>query len=426
MKTMMNDMLSQEEIDALLKGGSNDDSESAPEGMITEGDSLNDIEKDALGEVGNISMGTAATTLFSLLGQKVNITTPTVEILTLEDISNRYPVPFIGVQVKYSIGLEGTNMLFLKEDDVKIITSLMMGGDGRTMVPEELNEIHLSAIGEAMNQMVGSSSTSLSEMLAKKIDISPPDTFRIDLHESPESIGDLSMSTEVVCVSFRMTIGDLIDSTIMQILPIDFAKGLVDNMLYGSQSTDTPELSTAQEPQVAAPVEHKVEQPAAQQAPPVQEPVYQQPAYQQSPQQPYQQPQQAPPGYYNQQPQYAMPPAGYGVPAYQQPNVDVRMPVFEQFDIPEGMRPKLPENIDLIKDVMLKVTVELGRTTKSIDEVLKFGPGTILELDKIVGEHLDILVNGKKIAKGEVVVIDENYGIRITEIEKPEKRLQSI
>ncbi|CBH21846.1 flagellar motor switching and energizing phosphatase [Acetoanaerobium sticklandii] len=383
-------MLSQEEIDALMTGSDSKSDEPKNE-------SLNDMEIDAIGEIGNISMGTAATTLFTLLGHKVQITTPRVEETTIGAIASSYPLPFIAVQVNYRIGIEGMNLLILKEDDVKIITSLMLGGDGKSDIPEELNEIHLSAISEAMNQMIGSSSTSLSEMLAKKIDITPPIVSKVNFSDSQLDPELLSADEPIICISFRMTVGDLIDSTIMQILPIDFARALVNRMLYG-ESEEEEQVTETIEPQVAKQVEPQVQEDYSDD---IEDDEY----YEEDDDDSYYEPQK---------------------PPKKQKNVKVKPAAFASFDSPNKRTGNVPENIDLIKDVLLKVTVELGRTTKPIDDILQFTPGSILELDRLVGEPLDIMVNGKKVAKGEVVVIDENYGIRITDIIKAEKRLRSI
>ncbi len=401
MKTMSNNMLSQEEIDALMKGNSEVEDESENK------DVLNEMEIDAIGEIGNISMGTAATTLFTLLGNKVQITTPHVQQTTIKEIAQSHPVPFIAVQVNYRIGIEGMNLLILKEDDVKIITSLMLGGDGKTDIPEELNDIHLSAISEAMNQMIGSSSTSLSEMIGSKIDITPPQVMKVNILGDELVPAILSATEQIICISFRMTVGDLIDSTIMQILPIDFAKGLIDKMLYG-QGNSSMEMEEPQKEKPAPSVRFEEEDDdydikglsarddySSNRAPSNQQDNYSNDYYEE-------------PVRRNEKP------------------VNVKTASFTSFDEPARKPVQVPENIDLIKDVLLKVTVELGKTSKPIDEILQFSPGSIIELDRLVGEPLDIMVNGKKIAKGEVVVIDENYGIRITDIVKAEKRLRNI
>lgn len=410
---MMNEMLSQDEINALLNGGafdvpSSDDSQDT----IVE-DLFDDIEKDALGEIGNISMGSAATNLFALLGQKVEITTPVVSQTTINEIAKNHQIPFVSVYIKYSVGIDGMNLLILKEDDVKVMTSLMMGGDGISDLPDELTELHLSAISEAMNQMMGATATSLSEMIGGKIDITPPKVSRVTIQGDRLDPDILDLNEVIVCTSFRMKVGDLINSEIMQILPIEFAKQLLSKMM-GISDDSTQE---AQQEQIQSPVEpvvqtQAVQETASQVAPP-QQPIPQvDNMYSGANMMP-------PPMPYPQQ-QYA-----YTEQAVQNP-VRVQPAQFSSFD-PVGARAfQVPENIDIIKDVMLQITVELGKTVKPIDEILEFKPGSVLELDKVVGESLDILANGKKIAMGEVVVIDENYGIRITDIVKPDKRLQSL
>ena len=212
----MTDMLSQEEIDALLGGG-----DSTSEN--TEVSQLTDEEIDAIGEIGNISMGTAATTLFTLLNKKVTITTPKVSETTMEVLAEEFISPSVLINITYKVGIEGVNFLILHEKDVKIITDLMMGGDG-TNISNELNDLHLSAISEAMNQMIGSSSTSLSEMLGQKIDISPPEAYHDKISELDYTQFGVSKTDKVVKIAFRMTVGDLIDSEIMQVLPLEVAK----------------------------------------------------------------------------------------------------------------------------------------------------------------------------------------------------------
>ncbi len=397
----MADMLSQEEIDALLTGGDSDDSSSADAGVTH----LTDDEKDALGEVGNISMGTAATTLFTLLGQKVTITTPRVSETNMAELSKDFEDPLVMIHIKYKIGIEGLNLLILRESDVKIITDLMMGGDG-TNVPEELTDLHLSAIGEAMNQMIGSASTSLSEMLATKVDISPPEAIYEAISNIDISSFGIDVNEPLVKTAFKMTVGDLIDSEIMQILPVDVAKQLVTSLLESSTPQDVaePEMPTQQTPPPAQEAPAMAPQQSAPQAPPQAPPQQpQQPAYAEPPQQPmYQQ----------------APPRQHVNPVNAQPFQ------YENFD-GSAAGQSFASDIGLIKDVPLEITVELGRTSKKISEILEFGIGTVIELDRLVGESLDILANGRKIAKGEVVVVDENYGVRITDIIVPEKRINN-
>ncbi len=427
----MDGMLSQEEINALLASANmGDDSDSSSMSAdIDDGETLTDEQRDAIGEISNISMGTAATTLSTLLNQPVNITTPKVSYMMWNQLSASYDKPCVFLQIKYTCGLDGNNVLVLKEDDVKIITDLMMGGEGQ-ISPEPIGELHLSAIGEAMNQMMGSAATSMSSMLGKKIDISPPVANLVDLNENyDESAFPQFLRKKFVKVSFRMTIGTLIDSEIMQLYPFEFARDLyktfTEGDLTGMDSSDAPAPSHVDN-DIPAPSQSSYGQPAP--APtPAPAPSYgQQPAPQPMPQpdpqmgygqqMPYGQP----------MPGYGMPPMGYMQPMYGQPmpgygmppqnNVNVQSATFQNFSASNTAPGH--ENIDLIMDVPLEVTVELGRTSKSIKDILEFAPGTIVELNKIAGEPIDVLVNGKYVAKGEVVVIEESFGIKITEIIK--------
>lgn len=384
--------LSQAEIDALLAGAGGDSGEDSSGG----GDSasaedqtdemLSPIEKDALGEIGNISMGSAATTLSTLLGHKVNITTPTVSVVPMNVIQQHYPLPYLIVEVGYTVGIDGNNVFAIQATDAAVIADLMMGGDG-TNPDTELNEIHMSAVGEAMNQMMGAVATSLSSMFNKKIDISPPKVNLVDFGKEDVVSAMVNSNEPMVRTSFRMEVDGLIDSEIMQILSVKVAKEMVEALMGGGE--EEPEPAPAPPPKAAAPAPA----PAPQQAPP-------------------------------QQQGYAPPPSyGYGG-SQMQPNVVTNMPVSPAQFTPLSMEPvQINEaNIGLILDVPLQVTVELGRTKKTIKEILDLAAGSIVELDKLAGEPVEIQVNGNLLAKGEVVVIDENFGVRITEIATPAER----
>jgi len=401
----MDGMLSQEEINALL--GSIDNMDSSANGTASSSsDSLTADEKDAVGEISNISMGTAATTLSTLVNNKVVITTPVVSYSTWDNLSQEFGKPCVFIQISYKEGLDGNNILILKESDVKIITDLMMGGEGIN-VDGELSELHLSAIGEAMNQMMGSAATSLSSMLEKKVDISPPVASLVDLNSTinEAEISDF-LKQPFVKVAFKMEIGDLVDSQIMQLYPFDFARDLYRKFSESGSNSEEQQASS-----VGQPVQQ--EQQSNQQTIPVQPMTGGQPMMG--------------------QPMMGQPMPGYGtIPMYQgqmpytQPTMGQMMPMQDvnvqpaQFQAFNNITAQLPgqENIDLIMDVPLEVTVELGRTNKSIKEILDFTPGTIIELNKLAGEPIDVLVNGKFVAKGEVVVIEECFGIRVTEIVK--------
>ena len=421
-------ILSQDEINALLNGMSSDEpapADSAAPAASGVDFELNDIERDAIGEVANISMGTSATTLFSLVNRKVNITTPVVSLSNWDELQSGKERPCVFIQIKYTSGLDGSNILILNEHDVKVITDLMMGGDG-TNIDGELGEIHLSAISEAMNQMMGSSATSLSQMLGKMIDISPPVADLVDMQQDEVNGGDVAdfLAGTFVKIAFRMQIDDLVDSTILQLYPIDFAKEIVQTFMGGGILTGESESAPAPAaPEPAAYEPPKVEPTPAPAPAPASAPMPDmsaggQPAPNMMGMQPGMDPNMMgmQPGM-NMMPGYGMPMMGMPMMGMPPQGMNYQPAQFENFQGNLGALAS-NENIDLIMDVPLEVTVELGRTKKSIAEILDFSPGTIIELERIAGEPIDVLVNGKFVAKGEVVVIEESFGIRVTEITK--------
>ena len=399
----MNDgLLSQEEINALLNSDSDsapsDTTESAPAPAVSTGSdvALTDNEKDALGEIGNISMGSAATTLSILLGKKVNITTPQVTTTAMDQLRSEYPLPYLVVAVDYTAGIKGSNLFAIKEKDALIIADLMMGNDG-TNPPTELNELYMSAVSEAMNQMMGATSTSMSTMFKKKIDIAPPNISMVDFSNRDDNMGNFADDNPdpVVKISFRMEVEELIDSEIMQILGYETAKELVGYLL---QPAETAPASPPTAAPSAAAASHA---PAAQPAAPTPASAPSAPAVAAAP--------------------MFMPPP----PSHQSmANVPVYSAQFAPIQ-PQAI-PVMDGNIGLLMDVPMKVTVELGRTKKLIREILDLAPGSVVELDKLAGEPVDIFVNTKLMAKGEVVVIDENFGVRITEIVNPLERMGNL
>ncbi|MCU6795343.1 MULTISPECIES: flagellar motor switch phosphatase FliY [Paenibacillus] len=418
------DYLSQEEIDALLRQSSGDSSESSSVDVHVD-NYLTSLEQDALGEIGNITFGSAATALSTLLGKKVDITTPKVSAVAKDELVKEFPLPHVAVHVNYVDGFHGINLLVIKTRDAQVIADLMMGGDG-TAYAEELSEIHISAVQEAMNQMMGSSATSMSTIFNRFVNISPPG---IDILNLSDGEGGASLPPEEVFIkiSFRIIIGDLIDSTLMQLLPVSFAKDMVSILMGGgedSQEASAPAPTpapAAQQPQqpIAPPMGQPdpYAQPMYQQPPMQQQPMYEQPMY--PPQQPmYQQPMYPP-----QQPMYQQPPAAYGNGLGR--DVNVQPAQFSNF-APHQLTPPEDTNLNLLLDIPLKVTVELGRTQKVIKDILELSQGSIIELDKLAGEPVDILVNNKLIAKGEVVVIDENFGVRVTDIVNQWDRIQKL
>ena len=393
----MDGMLSQDEINALLSGLT-DSTEPEPAdddlSILNDALYLSDEEKDVIGEVSNICMGSAATALFSILNHRVNITTPRVSYSTWSELLKNYEAPCVFVQIYYKEGIDGNNIFILKQRDAQVIADLMMGGDGKGEYGE-LSELHLSAISEVMNQMMGSSATALSSIMESRIDISPPTATVVNLTEviNGGEIADF-LKGDFVKISFSLEVGELINSELMQLYPFEFAKVLNEKFLkYSGLDTSKEKFGQNIEP------EPEPEQPTPQ--PQMVQPQMVQPQMMQ--------PQMAQPQMMQ---QTAMP---YMMPPVQDVNI---APVqFQPFTVAPS--PLLQtENIDLLLDVPLEVTAELGRTSKSIKEILDFSPGTIIELNRLAGEPIDVLVNGKYVAKGEVVVIEETFGIKVTEIIK--------
>lgn len=406
----MNDgMLSQEEIDALLNGTKDNLEEKPSQQKVHDEELLTPIEKDALGEIGNISFGSSATALSTLLNQKVEITTPHVEVINKSQLADEFPKPYVAIAVDYTTGFTGSNVLVINQYDASVIADLMLGGTGRDVNPE-VGELQLSAVQEAMNQMMGSAATSMSTVFQKRVEISPP---LVDLLDIPEGKGldNLPADDYLVKISFRLIVGDLINSSIMQLLPVSFAKSLVSDLMSStvdetaaatlideipnikqeSQNTNDDYLSSSikdddlydlhqeKSTYVAENVQHR-------------DPVT--------------------------------------IGHQETPNVNeqkkqVQPAAFSDFSTIQTTKEE-QRNLQMLFDIPLQVTVELGRTTKVVKEILELSSGSIIELDKLAGEPVDILVNGKLIAKGEVVVIEENFGVRITDIISQSDRIKNM
>ncbi|MFJ8063812.1 flagellar motor switch phosphatase FliY [Psychrobacillus sp. NPDC096426] len=387
---MSDDMLSQDEIEALLRGTTleeeknNQDTE-----VIKVEDYLDDFARDTLGEIGNISFGSSATALSALLGQKVEITTPHISMINRSKLKEEFPHPYVAVQVQYTAGLIGMNLLVIKQSDATIIADLMLGGDGIDPKPE-LSEIQLSAVQEAMNQMMGSAATSMSTVFNKKVDISPPsiDLMNLLADEGTETIPNDEM---LIKVSFRLKIGELIDSNIMQLLPLEFGLNLVKSLM-GEDGEQEAAATIMEERVEVTPTQTQAHSAPVQQ---VQEPIQ------------------------------AQAPMQFSQPRQVAPQVEVQQAQFASFDAP-SLSQNESRNLNLLLDIPLQVTVELGRTKRTVKDILELTSGSIIELDKLAGEPVDILVNNRHIAKGEVVVIDENFGVRITDILSQADRINNL
>ena len=418
---MSNGFLSQDEINSLLNGELNNDNE-----VENNEELLSDLEKDLLGEVGNISMGSASTALYQLLNQKVNITTPVVTVTTIKQIKENFDVPNIILDVEYVEGISGRNMLMMKISDAAVIANCMMGGDGK-IESDELSEIEISAVQEAMNQMIGSAATSMATMFGRRVDISPPQSTLWESKEQSLS-NDIEEEEKVVRISFDLEVGDVLKSSIMQILPLNTAKKIVSIMMGENQvqasaetfvnepaPTPTPAsthtMASSSQPTyepAPTPTPASTHTMASSSQPTYEAAVHGQPAYQ--------------------QPAYEAP-VNYASPMshtqpMMQPSVEVQKANFAPLGT-EHVR-KSHDNIDLILDVALDISVVLGRTKKSIRDILNLGNGSLIELNRLADEPVEVLVNGKVIAEGEVVVIDENFGVRINNIVSGADRIKSL
>lgn len=378
---LSNGFLSQEEIDSLLNGNVVDNIEDKEPELIS------DIEKDLLGEIGNISMGSASTALYQLTNKQVNITTPRVNVTTLRKIKDSFNYPNIILDVEYTSGIIGRNILIMQTKDAAVIANLMMGGDG-IVNTTELSEIEISAVQEAMNQMIGSAATSMATMFSREVNISPPKS-KIWKTITETITEEIPEDDPIVEVKFDLTIEGLLNSSMMQILPIETAKKIVAIM-------------TGEEEQEEAAVTSEVE------IEPEKIEVYN------------------------------------NAPAdISEKSIDIEEEVREEINIKRDEKPievhkasfgelkqgnvgESHRNLDLILDVPLNISVVLGRTKKSIKEILDLSTGSLIELDKLAEEPVEILVNGKKIAFGEVVVVDENFGVRITSIVSSAERIKSL
>lgn len=402
----MSDTLSQAEIDALMNGGATAEPEKPAETkeepvsseasqvqaseVSAEASGLDEQAKsDLIGEVGNISMSQAATTLSSILNHRVSITTPRVTRVRFKDLIDGIKAPKVATTVEFKEGLTGVNLMLLEVHDANVIANLMMGGDG-TPENEEFTELELSAVAEAMNQMIGSAATSMATMISTKVDILPP---TVNLWDEPGNTKyDFIVDDEVIYkISFSLNVDGLIQSEIMQIFTDQMVDDIAQAMLADKATVvNNRETATSQSE------ESKSQAPAASQAP------SQAPSQASSP---------AP----------APTPKPTPKPKHQEP-VEVQSPEFQNFE-PTQPAAESNDNLDLIMDIPLNLSVVLGRSKKTVRDILSFNTGSVIELDKLTDEPLEILLNGKLIATGEVVVINENFGVRITDILSPQQRL---
>ncbi len=386
------------------------------------------MEISAIGEIMNISLGSSATAVSNLLDHRVDITTPTVTVVDVKDFELGDIEPAVGVEIKYVSGLDGSNLMLLRMSDIKVIVDILMGTD--TPLDEfVLDELSLSAVCEVMNQMMGAASTALSDFLGRVVNISTPETF--DVYDQEAMKRDRMPVAEgpIVVVRFALSIEDQLQSEFMNVISVDLAKELVAG--FGLEDEDTaPAPAPAPAPPAPAPapaasggvmsqeeIEKLMAGGAAQPAPAVpQTPAQQMPVPPMMPPVPGQEGMQQPyPGY-----PYYPPYPGYPYyPAQPEPKlINTAPPPMPKLANGEELSQEQTQNLDLIMGVPLEVTVEIGRTRKRVQEILSFSKGSLVVLDKLAGDQVDLFVNGKCIARGDVVVVDDNFGIRVTEILK--------
>lgn len=382
---------------------------------------ISELEKDAIGEIMNISMGSAATAVSELLNAKVWITTPQVDVCKLREVQIERLEPAICVKIEYIKGLTGSNLMVLRQDDVQLILNQLMGMPLVVSKDFEFDELNISAVSEVMNQMMGASATALSDFLGVSIDISTPTPYILD-KLSLSDMKEFDSDDEVVAINFDLTIDGVIKSEFKSVMSTDLAKYIASKML-GEQMAAAEAVPEQPAP---APVQQPVQAP-----PPVQQ---QTPQQQQMPQQQMQQmPQQQmmQQGMQQQMPQQGAMPMGYGYPpqygygyppqyGYPQPqpmNVqNVQLGSFEPQEL--NLTGDQKDNLQLLMGVPLEITVEIGSAKRKVKDILEFTQGTIIELERQAGAPVDVVVNGNLIAKGDVVVIDDNFAVRITEIIK--------
>ena len=414
-------------------------------------------EMDAIGEIMNITMGSAATAVSNMLSAKVWITTPQVEIIETEALNFPELEPSIMVKIKYTQGISGQNVLVLKQNDVQLILNQLMGLPLEISEDFQFDELNISAVCEVMNQMMGASATALSEIIETAVDISTPEAM---VQSGEDNIGaevyELAGDKYVCTVKFDLTIDGVINSEFISVLTIDLAKDMAEKMMAGYDNVmndvEAAPAPAAPAPAPAAPAggggtmsQAEIEAmmgggaggaapaPAAMGAPAAGMAPGAMPGAAPGGM-PMGMPGGAPQGYdpnmaAMQQPMYGYPPQGmYPPQGYpMQPMMNIQPAQFQSFEAYNNanLNKDQNDNLKLLMNVPLNVTVEIGSAVKKVKEILDFSQGTIIELERQAGAPVDIIVNGNLVAKGDVVVIDDNFAVRITEIVKS-KFLESL
>ena len=401
---------------------------------------FNAMELDAIGEVMNISLGSSATAVSNLLDHRVDITTPSVSVVPVEEFSIGDLEPAIAIEIKYVSGLEGSNIMLLKREDVKVIVDILMGGE----TPDEefeINELTISAVCEVMNQMMGAASTALSDFLGRSVNISTPQSFTLDDIKQFKEDHFKTSDGMLVVVRFTLSIENMLNSEFVNVMSVDLARELLggfgmDISSLSSEPAPAPAPEPAPAPAASSGDGGKMSQeeierlmggtsapaPAPTPAAPAPTPAApaQQPAMQAQPMQGMM-PQQMPAGYPGVMPGMMPQQMPMQQPMYYQPDpkvVNAKPLSLPTLDLSKELGEEQAQNLELIMSVPLEVSVEIGRTRRKVEDVLTFSKGSLVVLDKLAGDQVDLFVNGLCVARGDVVVIDDNFGVRITEVLK--------
>uniref|UniRef100_A0A7C5PQD4 Flagellar motor switch protein FliN n=1 Tax=Thermodesulfobium narugense TaxID=184064 RepID=A0A7C5PQD4_9BACT len=375
---------------------------------------LNDEQIDAIGEVLNMAMGSAATTLSQLVNKKISITSPMVDITDVEQIAADFEDNSIGVMIGYEGEIEGSSLLVVRRTDGSIIADLMMGGEGNPELP--FDDLAESALQEAMNQMMGAASTALASLLGGRINIMPPQVINFDEQPIAESLRQIASGNEAVEVLFDFTGENVFQTKLVMILSEAVAQKMAQMAVSKAKAMVNTQDDTISMGSSHSESQSTLSQSASQNI----NNINQQATTSSFPQSSFQQPSSYPPQT-QQQNQYNYPPPP---PTYQQqPQVQAFQAQFQQLQpSPQGDS----INIENLLNIPLELSVSLGNAKMTLKEVLELRSGSVIELNKLAGEALEVMINDELIAKGEVVVIDENFGIRITEIVSPRERLEKI
>ncbi|WP_313341568.1 flagellar motor switch phosphatase FliY [Sedimentibacter sp.] len=363
---------------------------------------FSDMERDVIGEVMNISLGSSATSLSTLLGKRVEITVPKVNVLNAKEFSYENLEPAIGVEINYVEGLNGVNLMIWKRTDAKTIIEILLG---QSMLDEEfeMDEINTSAICEVMNQMMGSAATALSDFLGKSINISTPIAYEID-DKTEFQNKYFSDEDVIVAVAFELFIEGSVESQFINVIPVALAREIVSSFLKGTEVTDDSESSNNEESSEAVSFND-----ASKDYDDIEDEEYDE--------------DEEDVGEYSEKVQSVKSiPKKAKHKKKQQASVSIRPMEYDEFeDEDDILSEEQRSNLELIMSVPLEISVEIGKSKRQIKDILEFAQGTIVELDKQAGALVDIIVNGQLIAKGEVVVVNDNFGVRVVEIIKKEE-----